>query len=185
MRDPYITELATTVNEMFAEGVNDPSATEIARRHWGDDKVMPRILAEDVRRRLGRVRTALEEDGHLMCPLSETYYQRYRRPGKLKTQDEARRCLAIGRGRQQVGLLRLTGTAESDLIWTQWASIQCNQAAGKAGRALNGVLAAVDGDKVSVEQGHEILLQADRLAQPARPEVAERVMRALPPTASP
>lgn len=184
MRDQYITDLATTINEMFASGTDDPSASEIARRHWGDDdKVMPPEIIEGVRGRLGRVRAALEEDGHLMCPLSETYYRRFRKPGKLKSRDEARRCLALGRGRQQIGLLRLTGTAESDLIWTEWASMQCNQGAGKAGRALNGLLAAVDSGKVSIEQAQEILSQAERLTQPDRPEIAERVMRALPPAA--
>jgi len=166
MRDQYITELATTVNEMFAEGMDDPSAGEIARRHWGEGRTIPKAAIEDIRRKLSRVSEALREDGHLLCPLSEPYYRRFRKPGQIKSRDEARRCLAIGRGRQQVGLLRFTSADdERGLVWIEWAAIQVNQAAGRQRRAGGRLAIAVETEKLSLEQAREILAEGQRIAE--------------------
>jgi hypothetical protein len=164
-RDQYVTDLTATVNELFADGINDPSAAVIAKRYWGQDKAVTKGMIEECRAKLGRVRRALDEDAHLTCPLSETYYRRFRGPGKLKTRDEARRCLPT-RGLPQFGLLRLTGSEESDLIWSEWVGIQCNQAAGKTRLSVDDLLAAVQSGKMPTEQAREIVIQSQKLALP-------------------
>jgi hypothetical protein len=155
-RDQYVTDLATTANELFAEGVNDPSADAIAKRYWGEGKAVTKGMIEECRAKLGHVRRALDEDGHLTCPLNLTYYRRFRGPGKLQTREEARRCLPT-RGLPQVGLLRLSGSDEADLIWTEWMSNLFNQATGKAKLSIEDILSAVRSDKMPIEQAREIL----------------------------
>jgi hypothetical protein len=168
----YINDLAKTVNELFFDDVYAPNAEQIARAYYGEDKVIVDAVVDDVRRRLGRVRRALEQDGHETAPLSETYYRRFRR-NPPKTRDEARTCLAIGRNRPQVGILLLTGVDEStDIIWEEWISLQRNQAAGKEKRVKTHVLRAVSADKLSIAKAEEIEAEAVRIAQPDQLQIA-------------
>lgn len=184
-RNQYVTDLAATVNEMFAEGVDDPSAVQITKRYWGEDKAVQAGMIEEVRAKLGRIRKILFEDGHLTCPLSPTYYRRFRGPGRLQTRDEARQCLPT-RGRPQAGILRLASTPEdSDLIWTEWISMQCNQGAGKAKTSFNELLIAVDKGKVSLDRAQEILSNGQELAQVQYVEITDRVTRLALPSRAP
>lgn len=164
-RDQYVTDLTATVNELFADGIDDPSADIIARRYWGQDKAVTKGMIEECRAKLSHIRRALDEDAHLTCPLSATYYRRFRGPGKLKTQEEARRCLPT-RGLPQFGLLRLTGSAESDLIWTEWIGVQSKQAAGKTRLSVDDLLKAVRSGKMPIEQAREVVIQSQKLALP-------------------
>jgi len=173
----YVIELARTVHELFADGHVDPSASEIAHKHFGDRTLGGEII-EGVRSRLTRVRALLEEDGYQLCPLSHTYYTRFRRKAP-QSAAEARRCLATGRGKQQEGLLKLEGTGSA--IWREWKTIQGAQAAGKSKRFLDGLLLAYENGNLAAAEVQELLANTARLAQPSKPEIAGRLMQALPP----
>ena len=65
-RDPYVIELAQTVNVMFGEGKFDPSADEIAEVHFPDRDLGGEIV-EGIRKRLRKVRDVLEVDYQRLC----------------------------------------------------------------------------------------------------------------------
>jgi hypothetical protein len=164
----YVNDLAKTVNDLFFNEITDPTAEQIATAYYGD-KVIPQAVVDDVQRRLTRIRRALEEDGHQTCPLSQTYYRRFRRISP-QTRDEARLCLALGRGRPQVGLLLLTGVDEGrDVIWQEWVSLQLNQAAGKVRKQSEAIGDAVERDKLTMTKAGEILSEAQRQSLPHTP----------------
>jgi hypothetical protein len=173
----YVLELASTVNLMFSKGINDPQASEIAHEHFGDRTLGGEII-EGVRKRLPRIRRVLEEDySYQICPLSRTYYTRFRRRPPL-TEAEARRCLPIGHAVRQEGLYRLSGA--NDLIWNAWQRLHLNQGASKVKRRANAVLHAVAAGHLTDALAAEVLTDAAQHAVPDDRELAARVMQALP-----
>lgn len=154
-RDPYIDALAEAINELFAAGIDDPNLTQIARQYFGEDKIIPQSLKGDIRQKLGRVRAVLTLDGHHVCPLSETYYRRFRKPGSIKSRAEARQCLATGSGKTQMGLLRLTGLSEHDLIWREWTALRSNQSAGGLAKARREWETACEAGMISPDHANE------------------------------
>lgn len=173
----YVLELASTVNLMFSKGINDPQASEIAHEHFGDRTLGGEII-EGVRKRLPRIRRALEEDySYQICPLSRTYYSRFRRHAPL-TEAEARRCLPIGHAVRQEGLYRLAGA--DDLIWNAWQRLHLNQGASKMKRRADAVLHAVASGHLTDAAAAEVLTDAAQHARPNDRELAARVMQALP-----
>jgi len=181
MSDPYITALAATVNDMFADGINDPSADQIAHHYFGPDKYIPRSLIEDVRSRLGNIRNALADDGHLTCPLSETYYRRFRNGKKITGTDDAVLCLATGRAKKQVGILRIVETAvNSDLIWASWHQLQLRQGAGKTRRSAEDVMTAIRRELIPMTAGHGLLAETRELAGLEQPDLFSQEIPQLP-----
>lgn len=172
----YIIELAETTTQLFARGLTDPSASEIAHQHFGD-RTLGGEIVEGVRSRLGRVRRILAEDGLQLCPLGRTYYTRFRKKPPA-TRAEARRCLPLGHGMQQEGLHLLTGS--DDLIWQEWLSLMGGSGAGALKRFTNETLRAVEAGKLGDSTARELLAEGYRLAQPEKPEIAARLMQALP-----
>lgn len=174
----YILELASTVNLLFAAGINDPQASEIAHKHFADRTLGGEII-EGVRKRLPRIRRVLEEDyGHQVCPLGRTYYTRFRRRPPL-TRADARRCLPVGHGMRQEGLYRLSGGSD-ELIWREWQSLNANSGWSKGKRTTDRLLQAVADGQLPESAAAELLADGLRHAQPDNPELAARVMRALP-----
>jgi hypothetical protein len=174
----YVLELASTANQLFAEGLNDPQAAEIAHKHFGDRSLGGEII-EGVRKRLPRIRRVLSEDyGAETVPLSRTYYTRFRRQPPTTVAD-ARRCLPVGHGVRQEGLYRLSGA--DDLIWSEWQQLQANTGARKVKHRYDIILGAVASGHLTPTMAAEALAEIAERAQPDDRELAARVLRALPP----
>jgi len=111
---PYVLELAHTVNDMFAEGKNDPSFREIAAEHF-PGKALGEEVIDRIRKRLHQIRDVLERDFEQpVCLLSQAYYSQFRLTPP-KNMAQARRCIPRANGLGVAGIRLQTG--DDDLIW--------------------------------------------------------------------
>jgi hypothetical protein len=172
MSSPYVNALAATASELFAEGINDPSVGEILKRYFGADKVLPRSLV--TKSQVAAMRSVLAKDGHITCPLTETYYRRFRKPGALKTSADAMRCLPVGAGKVIYGMRRLAGSADEDRIWLLWQQHRTNATSAGHLKVMVEVDAALDAGDITAEQ-KEFVFEPARRLQEAAPS-----MKALP-----
>ena len=172
MSSPYVNALAAAASELFAEGINDPSVEQILRKYFGEDKVLPRGLVTPSQVRA--MRGVLQKDGHITCPLTETYYRRFRKPGTLKTSADAMRCLPVGAGNVITGMRRLAGSADEDRIWLLWQQVQNDRTSAAGLKVKSEVDAVLDAGDITAEQAELVFEPARRLQEAASP------MKALP-----
>ncbi len=163
----YVEELAQTVNMLFANDVTDPSTREIAEAHFPGLALGGEII-EGIRKRLHKICDVLEGDyGHPVVLVSRTYYSRFRKE-KPKTMADAMRCHPIGYGKNQFGIYLPTDT--EDLVYRAMLQSNRAQGAGKVKRNADRAVDAADGDRLTELQR----------TLPARPELAQRVLRPPP-----
>ncbi len=176
-RERYVEELADTVNSLFDHGNNDPDATEIAEAHFPGRALAGEII-ESVRKRLGRVRDILEQEyHHPVYLLSPTYYIRFRHVPP-QTAADVRRCIPMGQGRIAAGIARQTKS--DDLLWEATVNQGLVSGAGKLKKGFDRTLEAVEGSRIDKPRAAVMIDQARRVARPAKPALAAKVMRALP-----
>lgn len=177
-REPYVIELAQTVNSLFSKGTNDPSAEEIAEAHFPDRALGGEII-EGIRKRLRRIRNILEEDyEHPVYLLTHTYYSRYRHEPPT-TEAEGRRCIPGGYGISSAGL-RLHTDGETDLIWQAMISQNLISGAGKVKKSVDRTVNAVEEKRLPKPRAAAILDVARQRIAPENPALARKIMKALP-----
>lgn len=174
----YVIELGQTVHRLFADGLTDPSAAEIAEAHF-PDKVLGGEIIEGIRKRLGRIRDFLEENysEFPICLVSETYYIRFRYTPPMTTAD-ARKCLPGGYGKGQEGIRLQSG--QDDLIWQEAIRLNLVSGAGKIKKSADRAVGAFEGKHLREADAARLLTEAQGRAQPRHPEVAEHLLEALP-----
>lgn len=178
-RDPYVVELAQTVNSIFAQGKTDPSAEEIAATHFPGRALGGEII-DGIRKRLRRVRYILETDyDQPVYLLSSTYYTRYR-DNKPQTEDQARKCIPGGYGVTSAGIA-LNVNGDADLIYQATLTQNFSSGAGKYKKSADRTLGAVEEGRMTGPVAAPILQRAANQAQPSNPALASRVMQGLPP----
>lgn len=180
-RDMFVEELAATVDKMFADEVNDPSAKEIARYHF-PDRTLPGDIIESVRKRLGKVRDVLEEHyDHAVFLLNKTYYLRYRDESP-ETEADANRCVAgIGQGAKQEGLGRQTDDLEgSDLLWKAMANQNLKAGSGKVVKGIDRAIQAVADGRMDKKEVQKLIKQRLDKAAERRDELEKATAPALP-----
>lgn len=170
-------ELADTVNKLFeGEGPvdtpnTDPHATEIAEAHF-PDRALPGDIIEAIRKQLNQVRDILEEDfDHPAHLVSRTYYSRFRESAP-QTEEDARLCIPIGRGKEVKGLRLPDG--KDDLIWRATMAQNLGAGAGKVGKQLERIESALDAERLDPDKA-EHLLQNLRRAEPIRKQLEKRI----------
>lgn len=102
----FIQDLADVAIVLHENSQHAPTAPEIADAYWPGVSGMPKVLIEEVRRRLPEIRRTLHDKGYAVVPVSERYY-RLARKTELSCRDIGE-CLAVGRGKQQAGILFVT-----------------------------------------------------------------------------
>src|SRR5215212_7505380 len=164
-RDQFVTQVAETVNELFAAGQNDPSAEEIAKAHFPGRALAPEIV-ESIRKRLHRIREVLETVYELpVYLLSYTYYLRFRWKPPA-TNADARRCLpGIGTGARVEGL-RIHTTGDGDLIYQAMLDQNYSSGAGKVKKQSNRVLTAVEDQRLGKPHAASIMRRGIEQAEP-------------------
>lgn len=104
---PYqalLSSYVTATAELSTAGVKAPTAPQIAGHRWKDlGESIPKVLVEEVRRLMPNIRKILHKQGYAVLPVSEEYYKLRRRPEL--TEAQVSRCLAIGRGKCETGIL--------------------------------------------------------------------------------
>lgn len=173
IRDQFVEELAQTVNRLFDDGKTDPRAKEIADAHF-DPRSVPGDIIDAVRKRLPKVRDKIESDylherAHLV---SATYFGRFR-DELPQSEEEARLCLPLGRGKAAEGI-RLP-TVGNDPIWQATVTRNIGSGAGKAGKNLKRLAGALRNKEISPAKAMRVLDELSRRAGPAREEV-ERLL---------
>lgn len=174
----YVVELGLTVHELFAEGITDPSAAEIAEAHF-PEKALGGEIIEGVRKRLGKIRDFLEENypEFPVCLVSHTYYVRFR-DNLPTTVTDARRCLPVGHGVKQEGIRQQSGG--DDLIWQEAIRLNLASGAGKMKKSADRAVRAFEGDRLDEADAARLLTEAQGRAQPDDPDTAEHLLEALP-----
>jgi hypothetical protein len=178
-RDLFVTQVAETVNEMFAKGQLDPSAEEIAKAHFSGLALAPEIV-ESIRKRLHRIREVLESVYELpVYLLSYTYYLRFRwKPPS--TNADARRCLpGIGTGARVEGL-RIHSTGDDDLIYQAMLDQNYSSGAGKVKKQSDRVLTAVQDRRLGKPHAGSIMRRGIEQIDPDNIKLARKVMAAVP-----
>jgi hypothetical protein len=178
-RDQFVTQVAETVNEMFAQGQLDPSADEIAKAHFPGRALAPEII-ESIRKRLHRIREVLETVYELpVYLLSYTYYLRFRWKPPATSAD-ARRCLpGIGTGARVEGL-RIHTTGDNDLIYQAMLDQNYSSGAGKVKKQSNRVLTAVQDHRLGKPHAGSIMRRGIQQTEPDNIPLARKVMAAVP-----
>ena len=178
MADKYTTEIATTVVRLFNEGLQDPSADEIAEAHF-PDKALGGEIADGIRKRFLKIRDIVEEQYEIPCALvTETYYTVYRhRPSETMTIRDAYRCIPGGYHNPRFGIRKQQG--DDDLIWRATVERNLISAAGKEKKSVDRVLTAVASGDVSSENARELIDQLRSRAEPEKPEIIAKLYEAL------
>jgi hypothetical protein len=181
VRDQYVIELAQTTKRLLDEGNIDPSADEIAYAHFGRT-VLGGAIEEDIRKRLGKIRTILEEDpqrggyGLTVYLVSKGYYTLGYRHNPPQTKTEASQCLVVGRPRgsskeeAQKGNPAVAGirkyTGDDDLIWQELQRVSLRSAAGKEKKATDRILGEYEQGNLSATNGQNLFAEKERFAAP-------------------
>src|SRR5205807_4307434 len=178
-RDQFVTQVAATVNDMFAEGNSDPSADEIAKAHFPDRALAPEIV-ESIRKRLHRIREVLETVYDLpVYLLSFIYYSRFRQFAPM-TDADARRCLpGIGPGARVEGI-RLHTSGDTDRIYQAMLDQNYSSGAGKVKKQSNRVLTAVQDHRLEKPHAASIMRRGLTQAEPNNAKLARQVMAEVP-----
>lgn len=176
-KDHFVTQVAATVNGMFAENP-DPSADEIAKAHFPNYALAPEII-ESIRKRLHRIRAVLETVYDLpVYLLSYTYYSRFR-DSPPATDAEARRCVpGIGPGARAEGIRLHTG--DSDRLYQAWLDQNYASGAAKVKKQSDRVLSAVQDDRLAKPHAGSIMRRGFKQAEPKNPKLAREVMATIP-----
>lgn len=154
----YINDLIDTVLDLFAGGINDPSAEQIVKAYYSGRQVTD-VMVEDARRKLPRIRRLLDAAGHQVCPLSQTYYGKFRRGRTPITGvTDARRCLPQ-RAHPETGLLRLSQDANDvqTAVWAAYHGVALAQARGKALKHVTNVRDAVGRELIQPKVGEQMI----------------------------
>jgi hypothetical protein len=176
-REPYVTELAQTVATLFVEGNTDPSADEIAAKHF-EGKALGGEIIEGIRKRLRRVRDVVEQDFELpVYLLNHTYYARFRKDPPA-TDADARRCIPGGFHVVAAGIRLNEG--EGDLIYQAHLSQNLVSGAGKLKKNLDRTLDAAEDGRLSNPQAATVMDRGRRRAEPEKLALATEVMKELP-----
>jgi hypothetical protein len=171
----YLKDLAeTTYDLMTKTDVLDPSAEEIAYAYFPNKQLGGETI-EGVRKRLPKIRQILKEVYSLDVYLvSDTYYRRFKR--KVPTESElARLCLPLGYGKGAAGVRRHSG--DDDLIWDAVIAQSVNSGGSKVKIGANRVLDAVESKEISEDHGSRLLVDAGKVVQPNRPELAAALVQ--------
>lgn len=131
---------AEAVLRLFERGRIDPSAAEIAREYYGDQIVISEGEVRAVQHRLLRiVRLFEQEQSFHVYALSSYYYEDLpgKRPKQPETEDQARRCLLLGRGVRAVGLHKVVDP--KDPIWRACIDQQGKSSAGSVKKLVTQV----------------------------------------------
>lgn len=174
MATQYVNALAVTVSELFAEGINDPSVEEIIKRYYKGIPVLPSKGSLMTAHQIRSVRSILAEDGHQTCPLSPTYYRRFRHR-LAKTQADAMRCLPVGSGNATVGMRRLVGSADEDIIWLTWQKVRETRSVAEYAKVRDETSSAVTAGRITFEQAELVFETSRQLLESALPEILNRV----------
>ena len=172
-----VNALAEATKSLFDQGINDPSAEEIAMEYF-PGKILGGEVIEGIRKRLHKIREVLETSyEESVCLLGATYYARFR--GKpIETLEDARKCLPLGNMKRAEGIYRQQGV--DDLIWRAALELGASQGAAKVKRALNRTIKSVEMDALSPETAASIIQGAKRKAIPEKPELERRILEATP-----
>lgn len=180
-RDPWINALVVAAKELFADGINDPSAEELVAHYYGD-LTYPNSLVDDAVKRLGAVRRELERDGYRTAPVAKKYYRRGTvngRPKPVTSLAEAALQLASGYGKRSEGLVYFDSNNPSHtLIWQAWKQIQSNRNGAALGKQIQEVLDAVNNGELSDAQARLALEEGILAAAPEQPAQLASVMHA-------
>jgi len=171
----YLSSVAETVERLFDQGTDDPSAQEIAVAHWGYGRgIMPPDMITGVVHRLPRIRQALRERGHEVFPVSEKYYENGYRDSTELAPDELGQALPCGRGKHQIGIMRLTGESadKARQMFEAWNGLKVRQSVGKVIVTARDVALAVDREYIAEIEAREMFaplaaLQVPAFARPA------------------
>lgn len=179
----YVGDLATTVNRMFADGIRDPRADEIAHQHFtwtnpatGDrtERVLGSEIIDGVRQRLPKIRAVLEaEYGHPVCLVSSTYYSRFRHK-PIETKADARRCLPLGHAVSAQGIYLQSGV--DDPIYREMLEVNGTSGAAKVRRSFDRVLDAFNVGRLTPTAAQNLFSDTQRQLAPSKPEMAARLV---------
>jgi hypothetical protein len=168
--DRYIDGLVAAAKELFAKGINDPSAEQIVSQYWGEDKPVQRVMVDDAAKKLSRVRLVLDQEGFQTCPVTERYYRRSRteRIRGFPDAATARQYLPNSSGqRRQFGLVRLLGDAETDVLWREWQALRNGMWAGTGSKRAAETASAFEAGRVDEHQVDEIMASAETRLTPS------------------
>jgi hypothetical protein len=175
-REPYVLELAHTVNEIFGKGKNDPSFREIAAAHF-PGKALGEEVVDGIRKRLHKIRDVLEHDYEQpVCLLSHVYYSRFKTtpPSNMA---EARRCIPGGNGLGVAGIRLHTG--DDDMIWQSMVAMNFSAGAGKVKKQADRVLDAVQDHRLETPRAKSLLVNAQQEMEPENPALQRKVLTAV------
>ena len=177
-KDKAFTEaLAETAVVLFARGLLDPSAQEIAEEFFGE-LPLGGDIHEAVRKKLPRIRTYIEEfyPEYPVILLSETYYVRYR--GRtISTVDEVHRCLPVGQGKTGHGLYVPGGG--DDPLYEEWMKMSAAKGAGMVRNTTNRTTNAFSQGRLGAESGGRVLHSVADNLQPSQPEIVAELSSAI------
>jgi hypothetical protein len=180
-RKRFDKELAEAVVDMLTTRNEDPSAEEIAQKHYGRKTVGPAAV-EEVRRLLPRICYLIEKEYEQPVFLvKQTYYDSFRKTPPANN-TEAGSCLAGGRGGRAAGI-KLNKNAE-DLIYMVHLERGIRSGAGKLRANGNRLVKAVKDGRFSRPEAAPLLMMGGKLAQPNDLKFATQVLKALPAAAS-
>ena len=169
--------LAEAAVALFATGLLDPSAQEIAEQYFGELPIGGDVH-EVVRKKLTKIRNYVEEfyPEYPVILVSEIYYVRYR--GRtIATVDEVHRCLPIGNGKTGHGLYVPGGG--DDPLFEEWQKLNAAKGAGMVRNTTNRTTNAFSQGRIGAESGGRVLTSvADRL-QPDQPEIVVELSSAI------
>lgn len=173
----YTLRLADTVVQMFANGIIDPSAAEIADAHFAPQSDLGTEIAEGIRQRLIKIRDIVEEIHGIPCALvSEVYYVRFRVTPPTEIRD-AYLCIPGGYGKGRHGIRKHDG--DGDMIWRATQERNLISAGGKEKKSVDRVLAAVATGDVSNENALALIGSLREAAEPDRPEIIAQLFDQL------
>lgn len=170
----YVVALARTVDQMFSDGVNDPSAAEVADAHF-QNWVLGGEIAEGIRKRLRKIRDILQEEyQYPVCLVGKTYYDIFRGKRPILTAQDAHRCLPLGYSMTAQGLYRPLG--KDDPIWQASVTLSASQGAAKVKSAYDRELSALEEGRLSEKHATSMITSTQQQMVPKQEKLFERVL---------
>src|SRR5215471_6800695 len=170
--------LAEAAVALFARGLLDPSAQEIAEEYFGELPIGGDVH-EVVRKKLTKIRNYIEGfyPEYPVILVSEIYYVRYR-GRSISTVDEVHRCLPIGNGKTGHGLYVPGGG--DDPLFEEWQKLSAAKGAGMVRNTTDRTTNAFSQGRIGAESGGRVLHSVVDRLQPAQPEIVAELHNALP-----
>jgi hypothetical protein len=150
----YITDLISATGTLFLEGCNDPAYEDVLKKHFRGVTLPPNLEALLNKGQEERLRKGVEEAGHVICPLSDKYYTKYKR--EPETDDEIKQSLP-GPGKKTVGFYRVTGDPLKDRMWIVWTRWKNNRNLGANDKIRRDVMKVLDGGLIAADEAEQLL----------------------------